>query len=120
MVEIVFTIYDLDGTAAIDRTSDLVDNILIAPSINAVPFQNSSFTPTMSYNGTHSVVSLSFRLVCGSNAYGPNCVQCVDRDDEFGHFVCDTATGDKVCLEGYTNSLSNCVDCALAEGCGEF
>ena len=49
--------------------------------------------------------------VCAENYYGPSCtVLCQDSDDDLtGHYCCDD-DGNKVCLDGYQNSSTNCVD----------
>lgn len=60
---------------------------------------------------------------CDQNFQGRNCdvctngyfpegacnVFCVPRNDSGGHFRCDPVTGEKICLEGYEDPLSNCV-----------
>ena len=37
-------------------------------------------------------------------------VRCVPQDDSTGHFTCNSVTGVKECLEGFTNPSTNCVD----------
>ena len=118
MVDILFTVYDLDGTVSISPSSDIVDNIFFAPQLEAVQFRNSSFTPVMTYMGNYSMLDLSFRLICGEDHYGPQCVFCVDTNNTSGHYTCDSS-GKKVCLEGYQNSTANCIECVPAEDCGK-
>ena len=67
MVEILFTVYDLDGTVSISPSSDIVDKIFFSPQLEAVQFRNSSFTPVMTYMGKYSLLDLSFRLICGED-----------------------------------------------------
>ena len=110
------TVYDNDGIGP----SDLVDKIFISRSLSAVSLQNGSFTQVMTYSGNYSELDLSFRLTCGEDFYGPECVFCVDTNDTRGHYSCDRSTGERVCLEGYQNSTTNCTECAPAEGCSEF
>lgn len=39
---------------------------------------------------------------CAANEYGPNCTQCIPQDTcTAGHYICDNATGSKICLPGY-------------------
>ena len=120
-IEILFTVYDLDGTVNIDHsTSDVVDNLLISPDISAVA--DDSFSDTMSYSGNFSHVQLAFRLSCGPAHYGADCsVYCEEVNDTTGHFTCDSATGDRLCLEGYSDPLTNCTKCSqTAIGCSEY
>ena len=116
----MFTVYDLDGSVTVDTQSDLVDTILITPLISAVPSQNDPFTEAMTYSGNFSELDLSFRLTCMGNFYGPDCSAfCVDTNDTRGHYTCSNS-GERVCLEGYQNSTTNCTECAPAEGCSEL
>ena len=101
--------YDLDGTVNIDHSSsDVVDILLISPDITAVA--DNSFSYSMSYSGNFSHVQLAFQLTCGPAQYGTDCsVYCVETNDTTGHFTCDPATGDRLCLEGYSDPLTNCI-----------
>ena len=72
-MEIVFTVYDLDLTASIEASSDVVDNIFVYPDIAAVAFPGDSFSNTASFSGNFSRVQLAFRLTCGPDHYGPSC-----------------------------------------------
>ena len=121
MIELLFTVYDLDGSVTVDTQSDLVDTILITPMISAVPSQDDPFTEAMTFSGNFSELDLSFRLTCGEDFYGPDCtVFCVDTNDtSSGHYTCDRSTGEKVCLEGYRNSDTNCTECAPRQSCSE-
>lgn len=119
MVEIVFTVYDLDNTVSIGSSSDVVDNIIISPDISAVPSPNDSFSDTMTYSGNFSRLQLAFRLICGPDHYGPDCSHCVDTNDTTGHFFCDPVTG-RVCLDGYQDPLTNCTECAPATSCSKL
>lgn len=119
MVELLFTVYDLDGSVTVDVASDLVDNIIVTPPISAVPAQNDSFTDIMTFYGNYSELDLSFRMTCGEDYYGPECVFCMDTNDTTGHYTCDRSTGEKVCLEGYQNSDSDCTECTPHQHCSE-
>ena len=50
-------------------------------------------------------------VFCEVNYYPKNdCnVLCVPRNSSEGHFTCDPITGSRVCLEGYKDSLTDCV-----------
>ena len=62
--------------------------------------------------------------VCEGNFLEPNCilcdeiyyppdlcnVQCIPQDNSFGHYTCDPQSGNIVCLEGYTDPLTFCVN----------
>ena len=51
------------------------------------------------------------RVVCKKNYTGSDCgnMICEPRDDSTGHFTCDI-NGEKVCLPGYQNPGTNCVE----------
>lgn len=50
-------------------------------------------------------------LVCDDGYYGDSCsVYCFGRDDSTGHYKCDSVTGDKICLDGFKDSTSNCTE----------
>ena len=115
MVDIFFTVYDLDGTVGVAASSDVVDNILISPQLEA---HNSSSTQVMTYTGNYSMLDLSFKLICRENHYTPQCVFCMETNNTKGHYTCDSS-GKKVCLEGYQNITANCTECVPAEDCGE-
>lgn len=114
-MEIAFTVYDLDGTVTIGSSSDVVDNIIIVPDISA----NGTFSETMTYSGNLSHLQLAFNLTCGSDHYGPNCIYCVDTNDTTGHYSCDRVTGGRVCLEGYQNPQTDCIECTPSNSCSK-
>lgn len=121
-VEIVFNVYDLDFTTSIEDSSDLVDNIFIYPSVSAtIP---SSFSDPMTYSGifNFSSIELAFNLTCGPDHYGPDCTLCIETNDTTGHYTCDTSTGEKVCLEGYQEPQTNCVntDCSPIKSSSKY
>ena len=51
-------------------------------------------------------------ILCDENYYPPDLcnVQCIPQDNSFGHYTCDPQSGDKVCLEGYTDRSTFCVE----------
>ncbi len=49
-------------------------------------------------------------MVCKEGYFGPDCgIPCTPRDDSTGHFTCDE-DGTIVCLPGYQNTATNCVE----------
>ena len=63
--------------------------------------------------GKNNIVSLALRIrvVCKENYNGSDCgnMICEPQDDSTGHFTCDI-NGNKVCLPGYQNPGTNCVE----------
>ena len=51
-------------------------------------------------------------VTCAQDYYPQNScdVFCQPRDDSGGRFTCDPVTGDRVCLPGYENPTTNCLD----------
>ena len=51
-------------------------------------------------------------ILCDENYYPPDLcnVQCIPQDNSFHHYTCDPESGDRVCLEGYTDPLTFCVE----------
>ena len=49
--------------------------------------------------------------ICAPNYYpqGVCDVPCTPRDDPGGHYTCNPITGERQCLDGYTNPETNCV-----------
>ena len=46
---------------------------------------------------------------CAPDHYPPGQCFCTPRNNSGGHFTCNTVTGEKICLEGYRDPDSNCV-----------
>lgn len=45
------------------------------------------------------------------NYYGRRCeVYCQSRDDDLGHYECDSQ-GNKICMTGYYDNETNCTTC---------
>ena len=52
------------------------------------------------------IVQMFYR--CAMNFYGSSCATyCQERDDETGHYTC-ASDGNRECLNGYTNPMTNC------------
>ena len=100
-----------------DRSLDLaklVDRFTIDQNVTVGENLSTSTNHSGEFNFGHFV--LSFRVTCTENFFGSDCATfCVERDDELGHFTCDSE-GNIVCREGYGNPSINCT-CAVAEGC---
>lgn len=61
--------------------------------------------------------SMSFLLECAENFHGQACSTfCQPRDDSSGHFTCDEFGG-IVCIVGFTDVNTNCVQCVPTQGC---
>ena len=115
-MELVFIVYDLDLVTTIQTSSDVVDNIIVHPEITAsVP---PSYSQPETFSGPFSHLELAFRLTCGRDHYGPDCIVCIDTNDTTGHYTCDNVTGDRVCLDGYQGP--NCTDCTPLANCSEY
>ena len=51
------------------------------------------------------------RKICSEGFYGVEClVFCMARDDESGHYYCDSSNGTRICLEGYLEPETNCTE----------
>lgn len=52
-----------------------------------------------------------FRVYCDPTYLEPQCVKsvCTPRDDESGHYFCNNE-GKKVCLDGWKNVTSGCLE----------
>ena len=117
--EVVFSVFDLDLTTAIESYSDVVDHVIIYPDVQAVSSAGGPFSDHIVFNSSagYSYLELAFRLTCEPPLYGPDCTYCVPSNDSVsGHYSCDNRTGEKVCLEG---PGTNCTDCAPASDCSE-
>ena len=64
---------------------------------SVVSTNSASMNDTILYpSGNYSELDLSFRLTCGEDFYGPECVYCVDTNDTIaGHYSCNRSTGEK-------------------------
>ena len=115
-----FRVQDADNDHTVHiKTDRVIGRVFInLDETNAYP--GDSFTTPAVFTDSSMEVELSFRVSCASSYYGSSCtVFCQDSDDDItGHYYCDD-DGNRVCLDGYQNPLTNCVDCVLAEGCCE-
>ena len=58
----------------------------------------------------NSYMTFLFSLSCIANYYGSNCAtHCVARDNSGGHYSCDSVTGVRICLEGWSDPSNNCL-----------
>ena len=82
----------------------LVDRFTIDQTITVGENLSTPTNHSGEFNFGHFV--LGFRVTCTENFFGSDCATfCVERDDELGHFTCDSE-GNIVCREGYTGE--NC------------
>jgi len=71
---------------------------------------------------THTRLEYEYRMVCSSHYYGKDCdTLCRPRDDQFGHYTCDS-NGDKICLDGWQKDSNNaegdyCTKAVCSPGC---
>ncbi len=74
------------------------------------PIQNRSSPLTAQQFGSLRIVLTTggVRVVCKEGYFGPDC-GCPPRNDSTGHFTCDV-NGTIVCLPGYQNTATNCVE----------
>lgn len=67
---------------------------------------------------SNATLEISTAVQCVDGFLGPSC-DCQDTNDDTGHFTC-ARNGDRVCLEGYQNPVSNCTECIPSEGCCKY
>ena len=81
--------------------NDFLDDIFIDLTLEA----NSGLSRRNRYIGTQNrvTITMTFRVDCSHNYYGPNCsVFCQEMDDDTnGHFTCNRTDGSRVCLSGF-------------------
>lgn len=103
-----------------NNQNDLVAQFVIPINLN--PASNNS-KPGVAYPSISNLgqfIRLAFRLSCAENFYGDDCTRsCVGRNDDVGHYTCDS-NGDVVCLEGFQEESTNCMQCTLAAKCCKF
>ncbi len=59
-------------------------------------------TNTESRHDSTRTLQLSYRVICTSDYYGPNCsVYCVPRDDSSGHYTCNQTDGSRICTSHF-------------------
>ena len=116
-MEILWTVYDLDGSSRILSSSDVVAKLTI-PVPPLVPGNITDVLEFVATNCSGCLIKLRFQLLCTSPSVGPNC-SCADTNDTTGHFSCNPETGERKCLAGYMNPGSRCTECIPAAGCSE-
>ena len=106
----------------IDENGDIVPDVVVDRFFIDVDVSvGQDITGPTFFSGDEGIgeIQLSFRVTCTENFYGSDCATlCVGRDDELGHYTCDSE-GNIVCREGYGNPSINCT-CMVAEGCCEW
>ena len=86
---------------------DLIDHITFDRTMTP----NNIWSGAITGNSFYDVATFQaeFRVACATNFYGSDCtIMCVPRDDSTGHYSCSD-TGQKVCLDGYTDPSTCCV-----------
>ncbi|XP_055880316.1 protein jagged-1-like [Biomphalaria glabrata] len=70
---------------------------------------------TISHTGITASTTFRLRVRCTEHYYNTTCTKlCRPRDDNFGHFTCDTQ-GDKICLHGWMGRECDIAICR--QGC---
>ena len=60
---------------------------------------------------------ISYEVRCQQNYYSTDCsTYCVPSDNSMGHYNCDPSNGNKICLPGYQNPVTNCIEGEKASG----
>ncbi|KAJ7351720.1 hypothetical protein OS493_035784 [Desmophyllum pertusum] len=95
---------DDSGNILIGRADDLADHIEY--DVANVPAQKdlqSAVAKSVTLTGKRSSTRILVRVYCDADYYGTDCyTYCIGRDDStYGHYKCDDATGNKVCLTGW-------------------
>ncbi len=96
---------------------DLIDSIFIDEVVFSL---TGSPTPLRNYTGFFSVATaeLSLGVACTYDFFGEECdLFCpLARNDSLGRYGCD-GNGSRVCLEGYSDTETNCTACVPLHGC---
>ena len=111
-----------EGVAGVQQTVSTQDSLvarfsvpIAANPVDSTSTNLESLHKDIRNRGPH--IRIGFELRCSENFYGEDCSRnCVSRDDIGGHFVCDMQ-GNKRCMSGYQNLLTNCTECALSPEC---
>ena len=105
------SIIDYDGNYQDDKIDEIVS--VMALDVSGRSFRRRTYEGRFHY----ASIDLSFHVSCAENFYGSDCgTLCVERNDALGHYTC-SSEGDLVCLDGYQNLVTNCIDCISAVGC---
>ncbi|KAK3100260.1 hypothetical protein FSP39_017060 [Pinctada imbricata] len=90
-------VYDVD-----DNEDDKVDFLYGKFSATAQRAKAGSKEKTHRLSTPRTLLDYKIRVYCDANYFGPKCeVYCVPQDDSSGHYTCDSATGKKICNEGW-------------------
>lgn len=92
------------------------DTVPVSISHNPAAMQISS-TGNQLLSDRSVFFQINFELECIQGFYGPDCgLMCTPRDDDLGHFTCNS-NGTIECLDGFTDTSTNCTQCLLSERC---
>ncbi|WAR00854.1 DLL1-like protein [Mya arenaria] len=94
---IVESWHDVDGTATIYDSSQLITQTYVATSVPSSDtwHMETTITPTTEQK-------IRFRFTCNKHYFGIGCdVLCRIRDDQYGHYHCDV-NGTRVCKPGWS------------------
>eukprot|EP00111_Clytia_hemisphaerica_P022060 TCONS_00064842-protein len=60
-------------------------------------------------SGKVTKTNFTIRYTCDADFYGPACDRfCLAQNDVKGHYTCDRASGEMICLDGWTDAKTNC------------
>ncbi|XP_072174363.1 delta-like protein 1 [Diadema setosum] len=105
-------VWDYDPTNADDLVDELGFNFV---GSQYQPAANEGAATTWNeeilHDGQQStyVITVEVKIYCEDHYYGPEngcATYCLPRDDDLGHYDCDSVTGSKVCHPGYVGE--NC------------
>ena len=85
----------------------LVDRVF--ESIEGIGSSANSTVLTGDFGNVELIISYEVR--CQQNYYSINCsTYCLPSDNSMGHYNCDPFNGNKICLPGYQNPVTNCTE----------
>lgn len=91
-------VFDVD-----DNQDDKVDFLYGNFTLSAAKSKKLSREQSFRLATAKSILDYKASVYCQENIYGPACdVKCVDHDDTSGHYTCDSKSGQKVCLDGWS------------------
>ena len=94
-------------------SDDLIDTIFADSARNV----SSGFSSDRGFPGDSqtAMLTLSFQVTCESDYYGLDCnTFCQAQNNSEGHFSCDSSNGNLICLPGYQNALTHCIERKLS------
>ena len=95
----------------IEPINNGLPNIIDSFLINLDNLQlGADFTEEMTFTGYHNIaqMSMSFKVECASNYYGPDCTTLCE--DNPGVFTCNSI-GERVCMSSGYNPEEGCLQC---------